>query len=234
MSNISLSPPTPSQTEAQMCSTMGESTRSSSVYNPTLSANKHVQICRFSLSAAADLADGSHDRQRRRTKLKRHWKIVQSCRSPSLRPSPLQCTVSWFQQRCLCTSRRGACERISTIQAVLKLGAELLPFEQEKYINLVCSSCLKHANEMPLGDPRQADQRTQSFNFSIIIHLSLDPTTQARRSLSLHVAWFIESVFYIPLSCTSERTRSSTWVSSHSVTESTVRLRMRRVYAWSR
>ena len=34
-----------------MCSTMGESTRSSSFYNPTLSANKHVvNIFRLSLS----------------------------------------------------------------------------------------------------------------------------------------------------------------------------------------
>ena len=35
--------------------------------------------------------------------------------------------------------------------------AEPLPFEPEKNINLVCSSCLRHANEMLLGDPRQAD-----------------------------------------------------------------------------
>ena len=57
-------PPTPSQTEAWVCSTMGESTRSSPFYNPTLSANKHVvQICRFSLSPAADLADGSRERR---------------------------------------------------------------------------------------------------------------------------------------------------------------------------
>ena len=56
-------PPTPSQTEA--CSTMGESIRPSSFHNPALLANKHViQICRFSLSAAADgLADGSGERR---------------------------------------------------------------------------------------------------------------------------------------------------------------------------
>ena len=54
-----ISPPTRSQTEASVCSTMEESTRSSSFYSLTLSANKHViQICRYSLSAAADLADG--------------------------------------------------------------------------------------------------------------------------------------------------------------------------------
>ena len=36
--------------------------------------------------------------------------------------------------------------------------AEPLPFEKEININLVYSSCLKHANEMLLDDPRQADQ----------------------------------------------------------------------------
>ena len=39
---------------------------------------------------------------------------------------------------------------------------------------------------MLLGDPRQADQRTQSFNFSMVIHQSLDPAAQGPSSLSLH------------------------------------------------
>ena len=69
--------------------------------------------------------------------------------------------------------------------------AEPLPFEKEININLVYSSCLKHASEMLLGDPRQADQRTQSFHFAIVIHQSLDPaaccsSAQAPSSLSLH------------------------------------------------
>ena len=71
---------------------MGEGMRPPSFHNPTLSANKHVvQICRFSPSArcrrwpyrrvrwASNLAS-----QRRRTKLKRHWKIAQSCHSPTV------------------------------------------------------------------------------------------------------------------------------------------------------
>ena len=52
------------------------------------------------------------------------------------------------------------------------------PFEKEININLVYSSCLKHANEMLLGDPRQSDQRTQSFHFPIVVHQSLDPAAQ--------------------------------------------------------
>ena len=85
-------------------------------HNPTLSANKHVvQICRSSLSAVADgLADGSGER---RTSPVNgiELKIAQSCRKV-VPKSPLP----RFQQRCLSTSRRDACERISAIQAVLK------------------------------------------------------------------------------------------------------------------
>ena len=72
--------------------------------------------------------------------------------------------------------------------------AEPLPFDRKiniKLINLVYSSCLKHANNLPLGDQRQADQRTQSFHFAVVIHQSLDPaarsSAQAPSSLlSLH------------------------------------------------
>ena len=53
------------------------------------------------------------------------------------------------------------------------------PFEKEININLVYSSCLKHAKEMLLGDPRQSDQRTQRFHFPIVVHQSLDPASQS-------------------------------------------------------
>ena len=49
--------------ESKVYSTTGESTKSSSFYNPKLSVTKHVQICRFSLSAAADPADGLRERR---------------------------------------------------------------------------------------------------------------------------------------------------------------------------
>ena len=62
-SNFSLCPQHPSHTE--MCSTMRESIRPSSFYNPTLSEKKHVvQFCSFWLSAAAvGLADCSGERR---------------------------------------------------------------------------------------------------------------------------------------------------------------------------
>ena len=82
-----------------------------------LSANKHaVQICRSSLSAAADgLADGSGER--RTSPVNDIERSLSRAVVPkTLCPSPLP----RFQQRCLCTSRKDACERISAIQAVLK------------------------------------------------------------------------------------------------------------------
>ena len=57
--------------------------------------------------------------------------------------------------------------------------AEPVPFEKEININLLYSSCLKHANEMLLGEPRQAAQRTQSFHFPIVIRQSLDPAARS-------------------------------------------------------
>ena len=45
--------------------------------------------------------------------------------------------------------------------------AEPLPFEKEINVNLVYFSCLKHVNEMVLGDPRHAHQRTKSFDFAL-------------------------------------------------------------------
>ena len=67
--------------------------------------------------------------------------------------------------------------------------AEPFPFkfEKEKNINLVYSSCLKHANEMVLSDPRQAHQRTQSLHFpsSFINHSTTACCSSAQTPSSL-------------------------------------------------
>ena len=71
---------------------------------------------------------------------------------------------------------------------------------------------------MLLGDPRQADQRRQSFNFSIVIHQSLDPTAQAPRSLFLFLhACMIQSSTFRFLVPTIERTRA---LETYQVTQS--------------
>ena len=159
-------------------------------HNPTLSANKHVvQICRSSLSAAADgLADSSGERRTSPVNGPERSLSRAVQQSQRLCPSPLH--VPRFQQRCLCTSCRDACDRICAIQAVLKGRTVAIRKKINiKLINLVYSSCLKHANSLPLGDQRQADQRTQSFHFAVVIHQSVDPaarsSAQAPSSLSL-------------------------------------------------
>ena len=98
-----------------------------------------------------------------RTKLKRHWKIAQSCRSPTV-STRLRYHVS---NSVVFVHRTGT---LAKEYPLSKLFSELLPFEKENTSTWSVLSCLKHANEMLLGDPRQADQRTQNFNFSIVIH----------------------------------------------------------------
>ena len=101
----------------------------------------------------------------------RHWKIAHSCRSPKDKVS----ARLHYQQRCLCTSRRDACERYPTaIQAVLK-GRTVAIWKGNKHqlgLFFVLEACQRNA-------PRQADQRTQSFPFPIVIHQSLDPAARA-------------------------------------------------------
>ena len=128
---------TPSQTE--VWSTMGESTRPSSFYNPTLSATSThaVQICRFSLSAAADgLADDSGER---RTSPfngdAQSWNGIERSLGRAVVLQSLSVSVTTFPTAlCLyCYSTlhmdRAACERASTMQA-----AELLPKRKKKNI----------------------------------------------------------------------------------------------------
>ena len=43
---------------------------------------------------------------------------------------------------------------------------------------------------MLLGDPRQSDQRTQSFHFPIVVHQSLDPAAPKRQAPCLYMMHF--------------------------------------------
>ena len=143
-------------------------------HNPTLSANNHVvQICRSSLSAAADgLADGSGER---RPSLVNGiaLKIAQSCRKvvPKSRSARFRYHAS---NSVVFLHRAGTLAKEYPLSKLFS-KVEPWPFEKEININLVYSFCLKHANEMLLGDPRQSDQRTQTFHFPIVVHQSLDP-----------------------------------------------------------
>ena len=148
-------------------------------HNPTVSANKHVvQICRSSLSAAADgLADGSGER--RTSPVNGFERSLSRAVVPKTKSLPISATT--FPTALSLYISQGRLRKDMRPLSKLFSKAEPLPFEKEININLVYSSCLKHANKMLLGDLRQADQRTRCFHFPIVIHQSLDPAARALR-----------------------------------------------------
>ena len=162
---------------------MGESIRPLSFCNPTLSVNKHVaQICRFSLSAPADLADGSRERQTSPFNGDaQSWNGIERSLSRGCIP-----TVSAR----LCSPGSNSIVFVHRTVALVKeyplpklfYKAELLPFEKEKYINLVCSSCLKHANEGGSGVMRSAANR----HVKMVKVSRRVPDTSVRGSRSYH------------------------------------------------
>ena len=137
-------PPTPSQTE--VCSTMGECIRPSSFHNPTLSANKNVvQICRFSLSAAADgLTDGSGER---RTSPfngdAQSWNGIERLHSCAIVPQSLAVSATTFPTALsLCIAPRQGRLRKNIRYPSCSQRQKCCHLKRKKYINLVCSSCL--------------------------------------------------------------------------------------------
>ena len=112
--NLSLFPATPPPPQTEVCSTMGESVRPPSFHNPTLSANKNVaQICRFSLSAADGVANGSGERRTSPS-------TVVDAQSGNGNERSLRCAVVpqslavsaiTFPAALSLSSRRDACER---------------------------------------------------------------------------------------------------------------------------
>ena len=76
--------------------------------------------------------------------------------------------------------------RIETAVIFFFCSGSLFFFFWRKFVKsrwFFCALCAMQlracANKMLLGDPRQADQRTQSFHFPIVIHQSLDPAARA-------------------------------------------------------
>ena len=164
---------------------MGESIRPSSFHNPTLSANKHVaQIYRSSLSAAVQTVQVSVE-PRLSTALKDRSVVPYSSPKDSARLR----YIYQSSNSVVFVQRQIRLRKDIRPPSKLFSMAEPLPFEKEININLVYSSCLKRANEMLLGDPRQAYQRTQSFPFPPDRHSSITrpccSSTQAPCSLSL-------------------------------------------------
>ena len=147
-------------------------------------ARTPYKFCRFSLSAAADGLAVSFKPafQRWYTKLKRQWKIAQTCCSP--------------------VSAR-LCYRVSNSFVFVHPAGTLANSKGYPLSNRQSCCHLKKKNtsiwsiilawSMPmkdlLGDPRQADQRTHSFNFNFAIvkflrtSLDLFPEVQLYTSL---------------------------------------------------
>ena len=134
--------------------------------------------------------------------LKQHSKITQSCCSSTVSdrlryhvPKALSLYMTQGMRKGI---RYPSCKTVAIWKA--------------KYINLVCYSCLKHANEMLLADPQQTDQRTQSFNFSTVNHQSLDLTAQAPYMLAWLRFLHAVSMQFAFWHYTGKRAHSSTWV----------------------
>ena len=155
------------------------------------SAKKHVvQICRSSLSAAADgLADGSGER----------WTSpfngdaqsgngIERSLSRVVVPPSLPVSATKFPTALSVYIGQGACERISALPASCSQRQNCFHSKRKKNINLVYSFCLKHANEMVLGDPWQAYQRTQSLHFpSLFNHSTIACCSSAQTPSSLSI-----------------------------------------------
>ena len=88
-------------------------------HNPTLSAKKHVvQICRSSLSAAADgLADGSGERRLSTATHKAEMAAIERSLSRVVVPPSLPVSATTFPTALSVYIAQGACERISAIPA---------------------------------------------------------------------------------------------------------------------
>ena len=85
---------------------------------------------------------------------------------------------------------------LQTVQVSVEPRLSTATHKAEMALNdrLVYSSCLKHANEMVLGDPRQAHQRTQSLHFpsSFINHSTVACCSSAQTPSSLSNAWTLD------------------------------------------
>ena len=142
------------------------------------------------ISAAADgLADGSGER--RTSPVNGIARSFTRAKVPKTKYLPVFAIT--FPTPLFCKSRRDAYEGHPLSKLFSK--AETLPFEKEININLIYSPCLKHAQEMLLGDQGQADQRTQSFHLPIVIHQSLDP---AARALKLQAPCLLHALEHSP------------------------------------
>ena len=150
-----LFPQPPFQTE--VCSTMGESIRPSSFHNSTLSTNKHIKIAalRYRLLPMALQTVQVRVEPRLSTATYNAETEDERSFSRAVVPQSLAVSAITFPTALSEYIAQGRLQKKSAIQAVLK--GRTVAISKKININLVCSSCLKHANEMLVGDPWQLD-----------------------------------------------------------------------------
>ena len=204
---------------------------STSFYNPALSANRHViQICRFSLSAAADLPDGS--RERRTSPFNgdaQSWNGIERSLSRAVVQQSL--TVSAITFPTLYIDRAGGLQKSIQLSKLFSM-AELLPFEQE---NTSIWSVLLAWSGIPTKcywviHGRLTSECKASTSPTSFINLSIPPLKRQGPCLYVHACMNQSSIHTLCfLAPTSTLEHSSIDSLNH-----WVRLRMRRgnYYVW--
>ena len=154
-------------------------------HNPTLSANKHVQICCSSLSAAADgLADGSGEH--RTSPVNGIERSLSRAGVPKTKSLPVSATT--FPTVLSLYIAQGRLRKDIRPLSKLFSKAEPVPFEKGNKRQLGLFFLLEACQRNAAGCStiRQADPL--SFPFPIVIHQSIDPAARApkRQVLVLH------------------------------------------------
>ena len=195
------------------------------------SANKHmVQICRFSLSAAADgLAHGSGER---RTSPfngdAQSWNGIERSLTRAVVPQFLPLSVSTFPTVLSLYIAQG---RLQKNIRYPSCGTAVVIWTGKVH-HLVCS-CLKHANEMLLGDTRQADQRTQTYTSRS--SFSIRPPLKRQAACLYMLLWIspLQLRFLAPTSALKHLSWSTRDAADHKVyTSCAQRVRMIRRLRW--
>ena len=216
MSNLSLSPYPLSNRGLQVCSTMVERTILSSFYNSMLSANEHVQNCRFSLSAAADLTDCSREHQTWPFNGDPHsWNGIE--RSLSRAVIPVSVRLRYHCSNSVVFVHCGGAYANEYPLSKLFSKAELLPFEREStsiWPVLLAWSMQTKCYWVIHG--RLTSERKASTFPSSFINLAIPPLKRQGPCLYM-LAWI--SLLLVHFAFLHQRAHSSTWVWSHPVTE---------------
>ena len=144
--------------------------------------NKQTTTNKFAAPRYA-AADGLADGSRRASPTNGIERSLSRAVVPKTKPLPVSATT--FPTALSLYIAQGRLRKDIRPLSKLFSKAEPLPFEKAMNNNLVYSSCLKHAKEMLLGDPRQADHRPANAKRPLP-HRHSSITRPAARALKRH------------------------------------------------